>query len=474
MMKGEVKPTLPFDPFAIAQATGDFALGLATRPAGPDAGADGGREAMGRFLDRRAVAASRATRRATAASRRRMAGRRLLPRDPRRLSAGVEAAARPGRRSATATTAAKAMARFLLDQYLNAVSPTNFAADQPRSGQADQGDQRREPGPGFRQPARGHRQRQGHRPAPHRPDSVRKGQDHRRDAGRGGVRKRAVPADPVHADHRKGRGRAAAVRAAPGQPLLHDRPRAAAEPGQMAGRRGPHGVRHQLGQSRPRASRTRASAIMSSKASSKRSSRSRKRTKQRPTCSPSASAGRWSRSRWPGWRPRSRADEVNSATLIGSHGRFRRHARLVGVRPRRPSRRARGPSRGPGIYRQPRTSAAVRGDARQRPDLVVGGQHYLLDRPAPPSDLLNWFEDGARIPAAFLKSYNRDLLLNNKLKEPAGFKVGDVAIELAAIKTPMLVIALKDDHVSAWEAVYAARGTSAPTSSSAARATTPG
>ena len=80
--------------------------------------------------------------------------------------------------------------------------------------------------------------------------------------------------------------------------------------------------------------------------------------------------------------------------------------------------------------------------------------HYLLDRPAPASDLLYWFEDGARIPAAFLKSYNRDLLLNNRLKEPAGFEVGGVPIDLAAIKTPMLVIALKDDHVSAWEAVY--------------------
>ena len=80
--------------------------------------------------------------------------------------------------------------------------------------------------------------------------------------------------------------------------------------------------------------------------------------------------------------------------------------------------------------------------------------HYLLDKPAPPSDLLYWFEDGARIPAAFLKSYNRELLLENRLKEPAGFMVGDVAIDLAAITTPTLVIALKDDHVSAWEAVY--------------------
>jgi polyhydroxyalkanoate synthase len=81
--------------------------------------------------------------------------------------------------------------------------------------------------------------------------------------------------------------------------------------------------------------------------------------------------------------------------------------------------------------------------------------HYLLDRPAPPSDLLYWFEDGARIPAAFLKSYNRELLLENRLKDPAGFRVGDVAIDLAAITTPTLVLALKDDHVSAWEAVYA-------------------
>ncbi len=80
--------------------------------------------------------------------------------------------------------------------------------------------------------------------------------------------------------------------------------------------------------------------------------------------------------------------------------------------------------------------------------------HYLLDQDSPASDLLYWFEDGARIPAAFLKSYNRDLLKDNRLKEPAGFTVGGVAIDLASLKTPMFVVALKDDHVSAWEAVY--------------------
>ena len=81
-------------------------------------------------------------------------------------------------------------------------------------------------------------------------------------------------------------------------------------------------------------------------------------------------------------------------------------------------------------------------------------QHYLLDQPAPPSDLLYWFEDGARIPAGFLKSWNRHILHGNRLIEPNGFQVGDVAIDLAAVSQPVLSIALKDDHVSAWEAVY--------------------
>ncbi|MBN8808693.1 MAG: class I poly(R)-hydroxyalkanoic acid synthase [Sphingomonas sp.] len=80
--------------------------------------------------------------------------------------------------------------------------------------------------------------------------------------------------------------------------------------------------------------------------------------------------------------------------------------------------------------------------------------HYLLDKAAPPSDLLYWFEDGARIPQAFLKSYNRGLLASNALKEKTGFSVGGVEIDLAAIATPIFLVALKDDHVSAWEAVY--------------------
>ena len=149
-----------------------------------------------------------------------------------------------------------------------------------------------------------------------------------------------------------------------------------------------------------------------------------------------------------------RADDVNSATLIGAlvdfsdmrdWSAFVHEAHLGALEDHLEAQ-----GFADSIELQ-RLFAAMRAN-----DLIWSSvvNHYLLDKPAPPSDLLYWFEDGARIPAAFLKSYNRELLLEHRLKEPAGFKVGDVAIDLAAITTPMLVIALKDDHVSAWEAVY--------------------
>ena len=151
---------------------------------------------------------------------------------------------------------------------------------------------------------------------------------------------------------------------------------------------------------------------------------------------------------------RKRADEVNSATLIGSlvdfadmrdWSAFVHEGHLAALEDH-----LEGQGYIDSLELQ-RLFAAMRAN-----DLIWSSvvNHYLLDKPAPPSDLLYWFEDGTRIPAAFLKSYNRDLLLNNALREPAGFEVSGVPIDLAAIKTPMLVIALKDDHVSAWEAVY--------------------
>lgn len=70
--------------------------------------------------------------------------------------------------------------------------------------------------------------------------------------------------------------------------------------------------------------------------------------------------------------------------------------------------------------------------------------HYLLDKEAPPSDILHWFADGAHIPARFLSEWARRILVGNELTRPGAL----------AMDTPALVISLKDDHVSAWQATY--------------------
>lgn len=80
--------------------------------------------------------------------------------------------------------------------------------------------------------------------------------------------------------------------------------------------------------------------------------------------------------------------------------------------------------------------------------------HYLMDREAPPSDILYWFADGAHIPRAFLLEWARDVLRDNKFKEPGGIVLDGVPLDLGAVKTPLLAISLKDDHVSAWQATY--------------------
>ena len=80
--------------------------------------------------------------------------------------------------------------------------------------------------------------------------------------------------------------------------------------------------------------------------------------------------------------------------------------------------------------------------------------HYLLDKEAPPSDILHWFADGAHIPRAFLRDWTGHVLKDNALTRSGALTIGDDAIDLARIEAPALIISLKDDHVSAWQATY--------------------
>jgi polyhydroxyalkanoate synthase len=80
--------------------------------------------------------------------------------------------------------------------------------------------------------------------------------------------------------------------------------------------------------------------------------------------------------------------------------------------------------------------------------------HYLLDREAPPSDILYWFADGAHIPRDFLLEWAQGVLRDNKLTQAGALELDGIPIDLGAVKTPLTAISLKDDHVSAWAATY--------------------
>ncbi|MGH8922205.1 MAG: hypothetical protein ACRD0H_28355, partial [Actinomycetes bacterium] len=81
--------------------------------------------------------------------------------------------------------------------------------------------------------------------------------------------------------------------------------------------------------------------------------------------------------------------------------------------------------------------------------------HYLLGEEARPSDLLWWFDDGARIPAAVLRDYGKLMLHQNRLRQAGGITIDGVPIDVGAIETPVTMVAFKDDHVAAWDDSYA-------------------
>ena len=452
MMKGDMKPSLPFDPFAIARATSDFAMGLAMQPTdlmevqmvaarqwGDFWTATLSGKAGEKPRDRRFAAPEwqddayyRAIRDAYL-----LASKQL--REMVSLGEGHESG--------------NAMVRFLLDQYLNAISPANFAATNPEVVKRTKETNGANLVQGFANLL----------------EDVA--------SGKGIVQRRADPNA-----FEKGK----TIAATPGEivfqndlfQLIQYTPatdKVAAEPLLYVP---PLVNRYYMIDLVPRQSLVKwlvdegrtVFVISWVNPTAKHKDKGvgeyvlegiveaigqvRKRTGNAPDLFAFCLGGTLVAIALAWLAARKRADEVNSATLIGSlvdfadmrdWSAFVHEGHLAALEDHLEAQ---------GFIDSlelQRLFAAMRAN-----DLIWSSvvNHYLLDRPAPASDLLYWFEDGARIPAAFLKSYNRDLLLNNRLKEPAGFEVGSVPIDLAAIKTPMLVIALKDDHVSAWEAVY--------------------
>ncbi len=84
--------------------------------------------------------------------------------------------------------------------------------------------------------------------------------------------------------------------------------------------------------------------------------------------------------------------------------------------------------------------------------------NYLLGKDPFPFDLLYWNSDTTRMPAAMHGFYLRKMYLENKLVEPGGITLDGVPIDLRKIKTPSYILSTRDDHIAPWESTFAATG----------------
>ena len=81
--------------------------------------------------------------------------------------------------------------------------------------------------------------------------------------------------------------------------------------------------------------------------------------------------------------------------------------------------------------------------------------NYLMGKDPFPFDLLFWNSDATRMPAAMHSFYLRNMYRENALTRPGGIALGGVPIDLGQIRTPLYVLASKEDHIAPWESVYA-------------------
>jgi polyhydroxyalkanoate synthase len=80
--------------------------------------------------------------------------------------------------------------------------------------------------------------------------------------------------------------------------------------------------------------------------------------------------------------------------------------------------------------------------------------NYLMGKEPFPFDLLYWNSDSTRMPAAMHSFYLRNMYLANKLREPGGITLGGVPLNLAKVKVPAYFISTVEDHIAPWKSTY--------------------
>lgn len=82
--------------------------------------------------------------------------------------------------------------------------------------------------------------------------------------------------------------------------------------------------------------------------------------------------------------------------------------------------------------------------------------NYLLGKEPFPFDLLYWNSDSTRMPAAMHSFYLHNMYEKNRLVTPGGITLAGVPIDLSKIKLPVYMLSTREDHIAPWKATYAA------------------
>ncbi len=80
--------------------------------------------------------------------------------------------------------------------------------------------------------------------------------------------------------------------------------------------------------------------------------------------------------------------------------------------------------------------------------------NYLMGKDPFPFDLLFWNSDSTRMPYRMHSFYLRNMYMKNLLKEPGGLTLAGVPIDLGKVKTPAYFISTIEDHIAPWKSTY--------------------
>lgn len=80
--------------------------------------------------------------------------------------------------------------------------------------------------------------------------------------------------------------------------------------------------------------------------------------------------------------------------------------------------------------------------------------NYLKGKTPPPFDLLYWNSDPTNLPASMYNEYINDMYLENKLIQKDAISVDGTSVDLGMIRVPCYFFSAINDHIAPWKATY--------------------